>query len=151
MSAQKTMRRRTRSRRGCADGSEVQAILSGGRAEAQIAGAPVEVLGLPDHATYREHWPLLQMAGDGWSKLPEGMTCFVSEQLSRRMNLSLGDRIEVPTQGGNWPLTIAGIYADYGNPKGQVAVDARQRCSRIFPTCRKRGWRCASSPEKSLA
>jgi putative ABC transport system permease protein len=104
--------------------SEVQAVLSGGRAEAQIAGAPVEVLGLPDHATYREHWPLLQIAPDGWSTLPTGATCFVSEQLSRRMNLSLGERIDVPTPDGNWPLTVAGIYADYGNPKGQVAVDA---------------------------
>jgi putative ABC transport system permease protein len=104
--------------------SEVQAILSGGRAEAQIADAPVEVLGLPDHATYREHWPLLQAAPDAWSRLPAGETGFVSEQLSRRMNLSLGDRIDVPIRGGNWPLTIAGIYADYGNPKGQVAVNA---------------------------
>jgi putative ABC transport system permease protein len=103
---------------------EVQAILSGGRAEAQIGGAPVEVLGLPDHATYREHWPLLQMALDAWSELPGGATCFISEQLSRRMSLSLGDRIDVPTPAGNWPLTIAGIYADYGNPKGQVAVNA---------------------------
>ncbi|HEY2247271.1 MAG TPA: ABC transporter permease, partial [Bradyrhizobium sp.] len=104
--------------------SEVQAILSGGRADVQIAGAPVEVLGLPDHATYREHWPLLQITPDGWSKLPAGATCFVSEQLSRRMNLSLGDRVDVPTPAGNWPLTIAGIYADYGNPKDQVAVNA---------------------------
>jgi putative ABC transport system permease protein len=103
---------------------EVQAVLPGGRAEAQIAGAPVEVLGLPDHATYREHWPLLRVTADGWSKLPAGMTCFISEQLSRRMTLSLGDRIDVPTPGGTWPLTIAGIYADYGNPKGQVAVNA---------------------------
>jgi putative ABC transport system permease protein len=103
---------------------EVQAILSGGRAETQIKGAPVEVLGLPDHATYREHWPLLQLTPDGWSKLPEGRTCFISEQLSRQMNLSLGDRIDVPAPGGHWPLTIAGIYADYGNPKGQVAVNA---------------------------
>jgi putative ABC transport system permease protein len=104
--------------------SEVQAILSGGRAEVQLAGAPVEVLGLPDHAIYREHWPLLRIAPDGWAKLPAGSTCFVSEQLSRRMNLSLGDRIVVPTPSGDWPLTIAGIYADYGNPKGQVAVNA---------------------------
>src|SRR5262249_35421679 len=67
---------------------EVQAVLPGGRAEAQISGEPVEVLGLPDHATYREHWPLLLIAPEGWSKLPEGATCFVSEQLSRRMNLA---------------------------------------------------------------
>ncbi len=103
---------------------EVKAVLSGGRAELQIAGAPVEVLGLPDHATYREHWPLLQATPDGWSRLSGGKTCFVSEQLSRRMNLSPGDRIDVPAPDGNWPLTIAGIYADYGNPKGQVAVNA---------------------------
>jgi len=38
--------------------------------------------------------------------------------------LTLGDHIDVPTPGGNWPLTIAGICADYGNPKGQVAVNA---------------------------
>jgi putative ABC transport system permease protein len=64
------------------------------------------------------------MAPDAWSELPGGATCFVSEQLSRRMSLSLGDRIDVPTPAGNWPLTISGIYADYGNPKGQVAVNA---------------------------
>ena len=33
---------------------EVEAILPGGRADTQLAGAPIEVLGLPDHATYRE-------------------------------------------------------------------------------------------------
>jgi putative ABC transport system permease protein len=103
---------------------EVQAILSGGRAEAQIDGAAVEILGLPDHPTYREHWPLLRVAPDAWARLPAGTTCFISEQLSRRMNLALGDRIDVPVSNGNWPLTIAGIYADYGNPKGQVAVNA---------------------------
>src|SRR6185437_15746511 len=32
--------------------SEVQAVLAGGRAEVQIGGAPAEVLGLPDDATY---------------------------------------------------------------------------------------------------
>src|SRR6202000_2550340 len=48
--------------------SEVQAVLSGGRADAQINGAPVEVLGLPDHATYREHWPLLQVGPEAWRK-----------------------------------------------------------------------------------
>jgi putative ABC transport system permease protein len=39
------------------------------------------------------------------------------------MKLAIGDRIEVPAPGGNWPLEIVGIYADYGNPKGQIAVN----------------------------
>jgi putative ABC transport system permease protein len=102
---------------------EVQAILPGGRAETQIDGAPVEILGLPDDPVYRDHWPLLRSASNAWLQLRPGDAGFVSEQLARRLNLRLGDRIEVPAPSGNWALEVAGIYADYGNPKGQVAVN----------------------------
>ena len=102
---------------------EVQAILPGGRADTQLAGAPIEVLGLPDHATYRDHWPLLQQVPNAWVRLRPGDTALISEQLARRMNLSVGDKIDVPAPGGNWPLDVIGIYADYGNPKGQIAVN----------------------------
>jgi putative ABC transport system permease protein len=102
---------------------EVEAVLPGGRADTQLAGAPIEVLGLPDHATYRDNWPLLQSADDAWIKLRPGNAALVSEQLARRLHLSVGDRIEVPASGGNWPLDVVGIYADYGNPKGQIAVN----------------------------
>jgi putative ABC transport system permease protein len=102
---------------------EVEAILPGGRADSQIGGMPVEILGIPDHATYRDHWPLLRSAEKAWTTLRSGDAGFVSEQLARRMNLGLGDRIELPTPVGNWPLEVIGIYADYGNPKGQVAVN----------------------------
>jgi len=50
-------------------------------------------------------------------------TGLISEQLARRLQLAIGDRIEVPAPGGNWPLEVVGIYADYGNPKGQVGVN----------------------------
>jgi len=103
--------------------SDVAAILPGGRAETQIAGAPLEILGLPDHATYRDHWPLLRSADNAWARLRGGDTAFVSEQLAGRMKLAIGDRIEVPAPSGNWTLEVAGIYADYGNPKGQIAVN----------------------------
>ena len=103
---------------------ELEAVLQGGRAEVQIDGMPIELLGLPDHATYRDHWPLLRSVDGAWEKLAAGDGCFVSEQLSLRRNVSLGDRIALPTAGGDWPLRVAGIYADYGNPKGQVAVTA---------------------------
>ncbi len=102
---------------------EVAAILPGGRADTQIAGAPVEVLGLPDHATYRNHWPLLQSTRNVWSRLRPGDAALVSEQLARRLKLSVGDRIEMPAPGGSWPLQVIGIYADYGNPKGQITVN----------------------------
>ena len=102
---------------------EVEAILPGGRADTQLGGAPIEVLGLPDHATYRDNWPLLQSADNPWNKLRPGDTALVSEQLARRLKLSVGDHIEVPAPGGNWPLRVVGIYADYGNPKGQITVN----------------------------
>jgi putative ABC transport system permease protein len=102
---------------------EVQAILPGGRTETQIDGAPIEIVGLPDHATYRDHWPLLQSAANAWGRLRPGDAGFISEQLARHLNLTLGDHIELPAPGGNWTLEVAGIYADYGNPKGQVTVN----------------------------
>ncbi|NVN88482.1 MAG: FtsX-like permease family protein [Rhodopseudomonas sp.] len=101
---------------------EVQAILPRGRAEVQIGGLPVEVIGFADHLTYRDNWPLLQSAAEVWDRVARGDGALVSEQLARRLNLRLGDRIEVPTGAGRWPLDVVAIYADYGNPKGQISV-----------------------------
>jgi putative ABC transport system permease protein len=84
---------------------------------------PIEILGLADHTTYRDHWPLLQSAENAWIRLRAGNTGFISEQLARRMKLGIGDSVEVPAPGGNWTLEVVGIYADYGNPKGQIAVN----------------------------
>jgi putative ABC transport system permease protein len=102
---------------------EVEAILPGGRTDAQMGGAPIEILGLADHATYRDHWPLLEATSNAWTRLRPGDAGFVSEQLARRLKLGIGDRIEVPAPGGSWTLEVVGIYADYGNPKGQIAVN----------------------------
>jgi len=102
---------------------DVKAILPGGRTETQIDGMPIEVFGLVDHATYRDRWPLLQSTENAWAKLRPGDTGFISEQLARRMRLSVGGHIELPAPGGNWTIEVIGIYADYGNPKGQVAVN----------------------------
>ncbi len=132
LNASRTTRRLPRSRRGFAQRPEVAAILPGGRADAQIAGAPVEILGLADHATYRDHWPLLQSAANAWSRLRPGDAGFISEQLARRLKLAIGDFVEVPAPGGNWTLEVVGIYADYGNPKGQIAVNIAA-LTRRFP------------------
>ena len=120
MSTRRTPRRRRKSRHGFA-GVLVSAILPGGRAEVQMAGAPIEILGIADHATYRDHWPLLEADAHAWLLIRDAG--LISEQLARRLKLGIGDSIEIPATGGNWKLEIVGIYADYGNPKGQVAVN----------------------------
>src|ERR1700738_4791021 len=79
---------------------EVEAILPGGRADAQIAGAPIEILGLADHATYRDHWPLLQSTANAWGRLRAGDAGFISEQLARRLKLEIGGRVGGGPPGG---------------------------------------------------
>jgi putative ABC transport system permease protein len=102
---------------------EVEAVLPGARADVQIDSWPVEILGFADHGTYRDRWPLLQSTADVWDRVRNGDAALISEQLSRRTKLGLGDRIQTPAAAGNWSLQIAGIYADYGNPKGQIGVN----------------------------
>jgi putative ABC transport system permease protein len=102
---------------------DVTAILPGGRAETQLAGTPLELFGLPDDPTYRDRWPLLRSAQNAWARLRSGDAAFASEQLARRLKLAIGDTLEVPTPNGNWKIRVVGIYADYGNPKGQIAVN----------------------------
>jgi putative ABC transport system permease protein len=103
--------------------SEVEAILPGGRADVQIGDWPIEILGFADHSTYRENWPLLQATANVWDRVRDGDAALISEQFARRTKLGLGDQLQVPAPSGSWPLVVVGIYADYGNPKGQIGVN----------------------------
>ncbi len=62
----------------------------------------------------------------------------ISEQLRAPPATSrVGDRIDVPAPGGTWLPDMVGIYADYGNPKGQIAVNVAAliaALSEISPT-----------------
>ncbi len=102
---------------------EVEAILPAWRTDVTLEELPVEVLGFADHATYRERWPLLEFQPGVWDKVRKGDAVLVSEQLSRRLKLRLGDRVTIPTPKGAWDVEVAGIYPDYGNPKGQIGID----------------------------
>lgn len=102
---------------------EVEAILPAWRTDVTLDTLPVEVLGFADHATYRERWPLLESMPDVWDKVRAGEGALVSEQLARRLKVGLGDRMTLPAVTGPWPVVVAGIYPDYGNPKGQIGID----------------------------
>lgn len=97
----------------------VDAVLPIAVLETELAGQAGQLLGVSDHATYRDNWPLLQAAPDAWDRLAQGEAILINEQLSRRENLGVGARLELP---GQWTATIAGVYADYGNPAAQAMV-----------------------------
>jgi putative ABC transport system permease protein len=101
---------------------EVEAILPNWSAPTRVGGWPVDVYGFRDHATYRDHWPLLDATQDAWDRVRAGDAALISEQLARRLDVALGDTFQVPTPRGAWPVQAVGIYADFGNPRGQLRV-----------------------------
>lgn len=96
----------------------VEAILPIVEAGTPLLGQPGDVYGVADHATYRDHWPLLIAAPDVWDLVARGEGVLVNEQLYRRAGLALGDALDLP--GGTVP--VAGVYSDYGNPLPQAII-----------------------------
>ncbi|MBP0944106.1 FtsX-like permease family protein [Pseudomonas alliivorans] len=104
---------------------EIKSVLPNWQVPVQLHGWPADLFGVIDHSTYRQHWELLDASADAWDQLVDQDTVMLSEQLARRLNLKLGDTLSLPVPAGQWPVRIVGIYADYGNPKGHLLVNAR--------------------------
>ena len=49
-----------------------------------------------------------------------------SESFCERFRVRRGDVVRVPIPGGERPLTIAGVYADYGNERGSLLIERRE-------------------------
>ncbi|MEM9063044.1 MAG: ABC transporter permease [Pseudomonadota bacterium] len=113
---------------------EVRAVLPGRLADTVLASQPIEVRSVVDAPTYRAGWPLLQVAPDAWDHVFSAEAAMISEQLANRMKLGLGDTVDL----GMGPLGIVGIYADYGNPRGQVMLSLA-RLEQDFPNARRMG------------
>ncbi len=101
----------------------VSVVLPGWRVEMQLQGWPVQAQGIVDHALYRTRWPLLEQQPHAWEQLAKGQAVMLSEQLARRLKLHLGDSLRLPASRSS-ALGVVGIYADYGNPKGHILVNA---------------------------
>lgn len=104
----------------------IEAVLPTWQVPLTLQGWPTDLFGIIDHPTYRQHWPLLEaIAGDPWQQLATGDSVMLSEQLARRLKLHLGDSLPLSTATGPWAPRIVGIYADYGNPKGHLLINAK--------------------------
>ncbi|MEO0958201.1 MAG: FtsX-like permease family protein, partial [Pseudomonadota bacterium] len=115
---------------------DIEAVLPNWDAETRLSGWPVEVYSFADDPQYRDTWPLLETGRDAWERLLAGEGIFVSEQLARRLEVGLGDPLTLPGERSEASLTVAAIYADYGNPQGQVRV-ALPILERLFPTAER--------------
>jgi len=105
--------------------ANVTAIMPNWQVSVSLQGWPADVFGIIDHPHYRQHWPLLESRGDDpWAALAKDDAVMLSEQLARRLKVTPGDHLSIPTPGGSWSPRIVGIYADYGNPKGHVLVNS---------------------------
>ncbi|AEY01913.1 ABC transporter permease [Oceanimonas sp. GK1] len=94
---------------------------------------PLPVFGITPTPTLMADWPLLASLNGryaAWQALQDGQA-FINEQLARREGIALGDRLSLAAPGGVEPVTVVGIYPDYGNPKGEVVL-ATQRVQRLF-------------------
>ncbi|MDD2050692.1 ABC transporter permease [Pseudomonas putida] len=101
----------------------ISAVLPSWRVELRLQAWPVQVQGIIDHPGYRTRWPLLEHSAQAWEQLASGRAVMLSEQLARRLNVQLGDRLDLPVEPAQ-AMTVVGIYADYGNPKGHLLVNA---------------------------
>ncbi|MEP5732326.1 MAG: ABC transporter permease [Sulfitobacter sp.] len=106
------------------------AVLPVRRIATVVAGQPVALMGLRVGPTYRDNWAFLANAGDVWDRVAAGEALIVNEQLSRRADLGIGDKVSLAS---DLTLPIAGIVGDYGNPKGQVVI-AEHVFTNLHPT-----------------
>lgn len=110
------------------EGRRIEAWLSDGQADAvlpirhaetSIENQPARIYGIVDHATYRDHWPLIASLPVVWERVADGTGVLINEQLARRSGLWPGDTVALAP---GWTMEIAGVYSDYGNPDGQAMV-----------------------------
>ncbi|MEM8851343.1 MAG: ABC transporter permease [Pseudomonadota bacterium] len=97
----------------------VTAILPIVSAEVTLQGAPADLFGVADHATYRDNWPLLEAVPDLWERLAAGEGALVNEQAARRSDLWPGSTVDLGPAGA---YPVLGVYSDYGNPRGQAIL-----------------------------
>ncbi|MDP5291246.1 ABC transporter permease [Oceanimonas sp. CHS3-5] len=122
---------------------EVQARLTTARADAELRDIssnnihrpltlPIAISGISPSPVLVARWPLLALNNRpaAWQALRRG-DAFINEQLARREHIALGDRLSIAAPGGPEQVTVAGIYPDYGNPRGELVMTTK-RVQQLF-------------------
>lgn len=130
--------------RWATDRRDIDAVLPSKSYDLAVDGFPIELIGIVDHSTYRDLWPLLDATPDAWSTVFAGESALISEQIAHRLDLKVGDNLPMASER----LKIVGIYADYGNPKGQATLSL-DGLEAAFPSARDIGMGLRLDPSSS--
>lgn len=99
----------------------------------KINGDPA-IVGAGNFDVLKTHGRLRLVNGEQGNALIEKMTsddCVVSETLSVRRGIKIGDTVQLPTINGLLPLKVAGIYYDYSSDLGYVVIDRSKYAERF--------------------
>lgn len=95
------------------------------RGEAQTPYGALEVVAVNPASSLLQSWTFLasskQAPGEVW-RVVEAGEVLINEQLARREQLLVGDRLTFTLGKNPQTRTIAGIYADYGRPAGEILI-----------------------------
>ena len=108
---------------------EVVALLPTRRADATLRSdaidpRPVGIYGITPTSQLTPRWPLLDTAAgveQAWQAFARG-AALINEQLAIASGLGPGDRLTLSSPEGPLETTIAAVYPDYGNPRGEVTL-----------------------------
>jgi len=104
-------------------------------AASPLSAFPLLLDGLPTTLTGADLALLRTRADLPWIEAPRDPTVFdparndawvlVSEAFAVRFRKGVGDRVQLPTPAGPRTVTVAGVFADYGNERGALLVERR--------------------------
>jgi putative ABC transport system permease protein len=112
--------------------------------DGEVLGEKIQIFGVADDATYRQHWPLIASDSDVWDKLAANKGALINEQMWRRGVGKIGQSLPMP---GGWNVDVVGVFSDYGNPNGQVIVGI-ETLERHYPDVPKLRYGIRVSPER---
>ena len=85
----------------------------------------VALFGIAPVPALTDQWPLIETikgSTQAWSAFSTGQSVFINEQLAVAAQLTPGDSVMLESQDGPINVSIAAIYPDYGNPRGQLLM-----------------------------
>jgi putative ABC transport system permease protein len=90
------------------------------RLEAPQTQVPINLVSR-DHLSLTKTTVFKTATDDFWPQFTQGHYVMISEPLSIKYQLDLGDKVQL-SQLNQHTLTIGGIYYDYGNPRGEAII-----------------------------